>query len=312
MFRYRQLMVLYDVNKETSSGELFCGLKRAKLFGGVMRSLDATAWEIRRTLIRMFGHGKFHHFGGSLSCAEIVACLYFYKMNYGRENYQSPDRDRFIMSKGHCVPTQYVALAMNGIIDPGDLITIKTMGSPLQGHPDFRKTPGIEACTGSLGQGLSVANGMALAARQDNLTFNIYVLVGDGELQEGQLWEAAMTSSHYGLSNVCLIVDRNKFESQGAVDSAMRIGPLRDRFAAFGWRCLQVDGHDAAAICEALDAIGSHDDRPLAIVADTVKGKGVSSIEATHKGHNYCMDEDEFRTAETEVSQRIAEMEFVS
>jgi len=272
-------------------------------------NLQKRAWKIRHTLLDMFGSGKAHHFGGSLSCAEAVACLYFYKMKYSKELMKSPDRDRFIMSKGHSVPTQYVALALLGIIPREELKTIKQFGSRLQGHPDIRKTPGIEANTGSLGQGLSVANGMAMAARLDELEFKIYVLAGDGEMQEGQMWEAVMTSSHYKLGNVCLIVDRNHYQSQGLVNESMRIDPLEERLTSFGWRTITVDGHDTKQLCRALDMIEDNRNVPLAVIADTVKGKGVSFIENTFKGHNYAMTETELQQAFTEVETILNGME---
>ena len=207
------------------------------------------------------------------------------------------------------MPTQYVALALLGIIPLEELKTIKQLGSRLQGHPDIRKTPGIEACTGSLGQGLSVANGMSLGARYDKLKFNVFVIAGDGEVQEGQFWEAAMTGSHYKLGNVCLIVDRNKYQSQGAVNELMRIDPLEARLAAFGWRAVAVDGHNTGQICNALDLLETDPETPLAIIADTVKGKGVSCLENSFKGHNYAMTEAELQQAMAEVKTVLDNLE---
>ena len=223
-------------------------------------------------------------------------------MNYSAENWNKPEHDRCIMSKGHSVPTQYVILAMLGIIPDDELKTIKKIGTRLQGHPDIRKTPGIEAPTGSLGQGLSFANGMALAGRMDETDFKMYVVLGDGELQEGQVWEAAMTTAHYGLTNICMIIDRNGYQSQGKVDAMMRIDPVERKWESFGWECVRINGHDLKALCGVLDMMDRNRDRPLAIVADTVKGKGISFIEDTFKYHNYAMGKTEYDKARKELN----------
>lgn len=268
--------------------------------------LELKAWEARLELIRMFSYGKAHHFGGSLSCVELLTCLYFYKMHYSAELRNDPDRDRFILSKGHSVPAQYVILSMLGVLPEGELRTIKQLGSRLQGHPDVNKTPGIEAPTGSLGQGLSFANGVALAARLDSRQFRIFVLLGDGELQEGQVWEAAMTSAHHRLTNVCVLVDSNRFQSQGSVGEIKGVQPLAGKWAAFGWDVLEVDGHDVAQICGALDRVDDRSGRPLAIIASTVKGKGVSFMENSFKYHNRALSEQEHRQAEQEILEQIS------
>jgi transketolase len=274
-----------------------------------IRQLELKAWQIRREIVIMFGHGKFHHFGGALSCADIVAALYFYKMNYSKANWKSPDRDRFIMSKGHSVPAQYVALAGLGIIDKSELPRLKQLGSCLQGHPDMRKTPGIEAPTGSLGMGLSFANGMAMAARFDDLKFNLYLVLGDGEIQEGQVWEAAMNTSHQGLTNICVIIDRNEFQSQGKVEDLKGVEPLVEKWQAFGWEAFRVDGHDVGALCAVLDRFDGSNGKPFAIIADTVKGKGVSFMENTFKYHNASISLEEHQKALAEVDARIEELQ---
>ena len=271
--------------------------------------LEKIAWEIRLALIDMFSWGKAHHFGGSLSCAEIIAALYFYKMNYSAEKRSDPSRDRFIMSKGHSVPTQYAALARLGVLPAGELKTIKQLGTRLQGHPDMRKTPGLEACTGSLGQGLSFANGVALAGRLDGLRFNVFVLVGDGELQEGQVGEAAMTTAHYHLGNICLIIDRNHYQSQGEVDVLKRIEPLEERWRAFGWRAVRVNGHDPKALCQALDQVAPESPQPLVIIADTVKGKGVPFLEGSYVGHNASITEAQYLEARGGILAKLQELE---
>lgn len=268
-----------------------------------MNELTKKAWEIRLELLRMFSHGKFHHFGGSLSCVELITALYFHKMNYSAKNASDPQRDRFIISKGHAVPIQYIVLAQLGIIPQAELKTIKQLGTRLQGHPDIRKTPGIEAPTGSLGQGLSFANGISLAARMDGLKFNIYLILGDGELQEGQVWEAAMTTTHYKLNNTCVIIDRNRFQSQGEVDKLMGVEPLEAKWKAFGWKTARIDGHDLNQICQTLDSFTGS--QPMAIIADTVKGKGVSFMENTYKYHNSQLTEAEYHQVEQEIIAKI-------
>jgi len=270
-----------------------------------LHQLELEAARIRLDLLRTFGTGKAHHFGGTLSSVDIVTALYFHVMDYSKHTYQKADRDRLIFSKGHSVPVQYVALAHLGIHDVEKLKTIKTMGSVFQGHPDMRKTAGIEAPTGSLGQGLSFANGIALAQKADGLKSRTFVITGDGELQEGQIWEAAMTTPHYKLGNVCAIVDRNGYQSQGSIDTLMGVEPLEKKFESFGWETYRVDGHDLRALCEVLTRVGKNPDVPIMIIADTVKGKGVSFMEATHTYHNYALSPEEFEKAENELVERL-------
>ncbi len=257
--------------------------------------------EMRMDLLHMFSHGKVHHFGGSLSSIDIVAALYFYKMNYSKELMNDENRDRFIMSKGHSVPAQYVALSRIGLFPKEELKSIKRLGTRLQGHPDYRKTPGIEAPTGSLGMGLSFGNGIALAGRRNGLSFNVFIVMGDGELQEGQVWEAAMTTAHYKLGNICVLVDQNKFQSQGSVADVMCVDPIGLKFEAFGWDSMRCDGHDLGEICKKLDQFSGKGDKPLAIICDTVKGKGISFMENTHAFHNYGLSEEQFHIAEKEI-----------
>jgi transketolase len=213
------------------------------------------------------------------------------------------------MSKGHSVPTQYAVLSLLGVIKDSELPTIKTLGSRLQGHPDIQKTKGIEAPTGSLGQGLSYVNGMALAARLDNLNSNFYVIMGDGEMQEGQVWEAAMTSAHYHLNNICVIVDRNRFQSQGEVSRMMRVDPLVEKWKSFGWKALEIDGHALDQICAALDMVNGQNNDPFVIIADTVKGKGVSFMENTYKYHNLQISKQEYLKARSEIVESIKRAE---
>lgn len=251
-----------------------------------LAQLEAKARELRYQVVRMMGANKTHHFGGSLSIVEMVTALYFYKMRYDPSDPNWDGRDRFVMSKGHTVPTQYAALGALGVVPAADLPTLKRLGSIFQGHPNACMTPGLEACTGSLGQGLSFANGIALAARIRNLDIRVYCLLGDGELHEGQVWEAIMGASTHNLDNLCALVDRNRLKSQGVVDDAKQLEPLVDKWQAFGWHTLAVDGHDLRQLCEALDEAETVKGKPTVIVAETVKGKGVSFMEGQFQFHN--------------------------
>lgn len=274
----------------------------------ILSDLEKKAAELRLSLLRTFSFGKAHHFGGSLSSMDLVSALYFYKMNYSKENFQDAARDRLIFSKGHSVPAQYVALAELGIHEKSSLKDIKKMGSVFQGHPDMRKTAGIEAPTGSLGQGLSFANGIAMAQRADGLDTMIYVILGDGELQEGQIWEALMTTAHYHLGNVCAIVDRNRYQSQGSIDDLMGIEPLEQKFGSFGWDVSRIDGHNMEEICSALDSATQNRQKPTMIIADTIKGKGISFMENSYTYHNFSLDEQSYDQAEKELLSSIASL----
>jgi len=267
--------------------------------------LEGLAAEARVRIVRMMGANKAHHFGGSLSAADLVTALYFHAMRYDPQNPQWPERDRFVMSKGHSVPAQYVALAMRGVFPLAELETLKRLGSRLQGHPAMHYTPGLEACTGSLGQGLSFANGLALGARLHGFDYRVYCLVGDGEMQEGQVWEAAMTTPRHRLGNLTLIVDKNGLKASDATASAKRIDPLGERLEAFGWTVREIDGHDMGAICSALDWAGEQTDIPAAIVATTVKGKGVSFMEGQPAFHNASLTPEQLEQALAELEGRL-------
>jgi transketolase len=262
-----------------------------------LADLETTARELRYLIVRMMGSDKPHHFGGSLSIVEIVTALYFYKMRYDPANPCWDGRDRFVMSKGHTVPTQYAALAKLGVLPVQDLPTLKQLGSIFQGHPNACMTPGLEACTGSLGQGLSFANGVAMAARIRDLDIRVYCLLGDGELQEGQVWEAAMGSVTHGLDNLCAIVDRNGLKSQGVVDEAKLLEPLGQKWEAFGWHVLTVDGHSLSEICDALDVAEGIRGKPTVIIAQTVKGKGIQFMEGQFQFHNAPISQDQWEEA---------------
>ncbi len=270
--------------------------------------LERLAAEMRLQIVRMMGPGKAHHFGGSLSAADLVTALYFYKMRYDPANPSWPDRDRFLMSKGHSVPAQYAALAMLGVLPLEELATLKQLGSRLQGHPAMHYTPGLEGCTGSLGQGLSYANGLALAARLQGRDYRVYCLLGDGELHEGQVWEAAMTAPRHRLSNLTAIVDQNGLKAMDAVAAAKDLEPLDERFAAFGWAVRRIDGHNMAEICAALDWATSQSERPAVMLAQTVKGKGVSFLENQVAYHNAALTEAQHAAAIAELTARLQEV----
>jgi len=256
--------------------------------------------------VRMMGANKAHHFGGSLSAADVVTALYFYAMRYDPKNPTWPERDRFIMSKGHCVPAQYAALAMLGVIPMEELPTLKQLGSRLQGHPAMQLTPGLEGCTGSLGQGLSYANGTALAGRIQGRDYRVYCLLGDGEMQEGQVWEAAMTSVKHCLSNVTAIIDANGLKAMDETACGKIIDPIGARWEAVGWRAREIDGHDMAAICDALDWAKAGGSAPSAIVTHTIKGKGISFIEGRAAYHNAALTPEQIEQALAELEASMA------
>src|SRR5512136_3031566 len=271
-----------------------------------VKRLRRIALQLRADVVEMIGVGKAGHLGGSLSLAEIVAALYFHKMRFDPKRLTDPDRDRFLLSKGHAVLIQYAALIEHGVIPRAELKQVKTL-TGLQGHPDMANTPGMEAVTGSLGQGLSIGVGMALALRLDGRSSRVYVIMGDGELSEGQLWEAAMAAWRFGVDNLTGIVDRNRVQATGPTKEVFDIPDIERKWEAFGWHVLTVDGHDVAQVIEALDAAERTKGRPTVIVADTVKGKGVSFAEGNAAFHNGIMTEDQYRQAMAELETRRAE-----
>jgi len=248
-----------------------------------------------------YGQGRVGHLGGSASAAEIVATLYFYKMRYDPRDPGKPDRDRFLLSKGHAALVQYAALAEAGFFPEDELAKVKNYNAMLQGHPDMRKTPGVEANTGSLGMGLSIGLGMALGLRQDGSTSRVYVLTGDGELDEGQNWEAAMCAAHYKPHNLVAIIDHNKIQATGLVEDRLACGDLCRKWEAFGWAVMTVDGHDVESLADCLDAAETVTDRPVAIIAETIKGKFVSFAENTAAFHNAGLTEEQFNQAHRDI-----------
>lgn len=246
---------------------------------GALQSLMAKACQIRQDIVRMVGEAKSGHPGGSLSAADIVTTLYFHEMKVDSENPTNPDRDRFVLSKGHAAPVLYAALAEKGFFPREELGTLRKIGSRLQGHPSMKHLPGVEMSTGSLGQGLSAANGMALAGKLDKRDYRVYALLGDGEIQEGQVWEAAMAAAHYKLDNVVAIIDHNKLQIDGPTSEVMSPEPIADKWRAFGWHVEVINGHDFEEIIAALNKAREVKGQPTAIIANTVKGKGVSFME---------------------------------
>jgi transketolase len=259
--------------------------------------LEDIARDLRGDILRMLTAACSGHTGGSLSAVEIVTCLYYYKMRHNPQDPSWPDRDRFVLSKGHGAPVLYAALARCGYFDPDLLSTLRDLGSILQGHPDMKSTPGIDVSTGSLGQGLSLANGMALALRLDGRPSRVYALMGDGEIQEGQIWEAAMAAAHYQLDNVCGIVDNNGLQIDGRVEDVMDLGSIVDKWRAFGWEVLPVDGHSLKEIIGALDHSETVKGRPSAIIANTLKGKGCSFCEGKVEYHGVAPSCEELECA---------------
>jgi Transketolase, N-terminal subunit len=256
--------------------------------------LRATAKRIRAGIIEAIGLNKPGHLGGSMSAADMITVLYFHKMRIDPMNPKMPNRDRFIMSKGHSVLAQYSALAEAGYFPHAELAKTKTLGGMLQGHPEIT-TPGIEAATGSLGQGLSQGVGMALAAKMDKADWKVYVITGDAELAEGQIWEAATAAGHHKLDNLRVMVDCNSISAMGRIVDRYNVGDadaIAAKFAAFGWNAIQIDGHNIEEIADALDKADTVTGKPTAIVARTIKGKGVSFAEDTNAYHNKAMEED--------------------
>ena len=266
-------------------------------------SLTEKARILRIEILKMLTEAGSGHTGGSLSAADIVAALYFSKMRHDPADPKWSERDRFILSKGHAAPVLYAALALSGYFEKTLLKTLRKLGSPLQGHPCSKILPGVEISTGSLGQGLSIANGIALGLRMDGLNSRVYCLLGDGETQEGQVWEAAMTASHYKLDNLCAFIDNNGLQIDGHCCDVMHIEPIVDKWAAFGWHVIDINGHDMGAILGALNEAETVKGKPTMIVARTVKGKGVSLFEGKVQYHGLAPTHEELEIALKELKK---------
>ena len=267
-----------------------------------LEELQALAKEIRRNIVKMIGAAGSGHPGGSLSAVEIVVTLYYDVMRHDPQNPDLPDRDRFILSKGHACPVLYATLAELGYTPKDELMRLRKLGSIYQGHPDKRFLPVLEASTGSLGQGLSLGIGMALAARLDGKDYRTYVLLGDGEIQEGQIWEAAMFASFHKVDNVCAIVDYNKIQLDGFVKDIMDLEPLVPKWEAFGWHVIELDGHDIPALQRAFAEAAATKGKPTVLIAHTVKGKGVSFMENNPKFHGVAPTPEEVEIALKELA----------
>ena len=268
--------------------------------------LQIMANEVRKNIIRSVHSAKAGHPGGSLSAADIFTYLYFEEMNVDPADPQNPDRDRFVLSKGHTAPGLYAALALKGFFPVEDLITLRKLGSYLQGHPDMIKTPGVDMSTGSLGQGVSAAVGIALAGKLDKKDYRVYTLLGDGEVQEGQVWEAAMFAGHRKLDNLCVIVDNNNLQIDGKIDEVCSPYPLEDKFAAFHFHVISIDAHDFDSLRAAFKEAKETKGMPTAIIAKSTKGKGVSFMENSAAWHGVAPNDEQCEAAIKEL-ERIGE-----
>ena len=267
-----------------------------------IHDLRKTAATLRGDLIEMIPPGKVGHLGGSSSIMDVVAALYFKHMKVFKDP-KDPRRDRCVFSKGHSVLAQYAAFVELGYVSHDDLHKVKTLDGTLQGHPDMDHTPGIEAVTGSLGQGLSVSLGMALGLRLEGSDSRVFCVVGDGEMDEGQIWEAAMAGAAYKADNLVAIVDRNRVQATDAADKVMPCGQIKEKWTSFGWNVVEIDGHDMAAILDALDQAKACKGKPTAIIANTVKGKGFPFAEGKAAYHNAAMNEEEYKIAQDSVKK---------
>ena len=274
-----------------------------------IRQLQILATKARMGAILGTYHAKSGHPGGSLSAADMFTYLYFKELNVDPANPAWEDRDRFVLSKGHCCPSLYAVLALKGFFDWSELEVLRHVGAMLQGHPDMKGTPGIDMSTGSLGQGVSAACGMALAGKLDKKDYRVYTLLGDGEVEEGQVWEAAMFASHNKLDNLVVMVDQNGLQSDGAVEDVAGIEPLDKKFEAFGFEVIKIDGHDFEQIKAALDKAKTVKGKPTAILAKTVKGKGVSFMENQVGWHGTAPNKEQYELATAELQAEIDRLE---
>lgn len=262
-----------------------------------LKKLERIAKQVRRNIIHMIGVGKAGHLGGSCSAADFVTALYFYKLRRRDDDLQWPDRDRLVFSKGHAALCQYAALGELGVIEKSEFEKMKTLGAMLQGHPDMTKCPGIEANTGSLGQGLSISLGIALGKRLDSSPARIYCILGDGELNEGQCWEAAMAAASFKSENLVAIIDRNHVQATDETAKIMDCGDVDAKFRAFGWETMTINGHSMGEIVDALDKAERVKGKPVAIIAETVKGKGVAFAEGKAAFHNGVLSQEQYDEA---------------
>ncbi len=273
------------------------------------KQLKTTACKVRMGIIEGVYNAKSGHPGGSLSIADVLTYLYFAKMNVYPENPKLAERDRLVLSKGHTAPGLYSVLANRGFFDVEELKTLRHIGARLQGHPDMKYIPGVDMSTGSLGQGISAACGMALSAKLTNDTYKVYTILGDGEIEEGQVWEAAMFAAHYKLDNLVAIVDNNGLQIDGKVSDVCSPYPITDKFAAFGWHVITMDAHDFDSIEAAFNEAETVSGQPVAIIQTSVKGKGVSFMENQCSWHGTAPNADQYAAAMEELKAQLAELE---
>lgn len=262
-----------------------------------IKELEEKAKEVRKGIIEAVYSNKSGHPGGSFSITDIMTVLYFNQMNIDEKNPKWKNRDRLVLSKGHCSPALYSCLANRGFFDVENLKTFRNINSNLQGHPDMNKVPGVDMTSGSLGQGLSVANGMAIAGKLDNKDYRVYCILGDGEIEEGQVWEAAMASSKYKLDNLCVIVDNNNLQIDGTIEEVMSSYPIDEKFKSFGFQVINIDGHNIQEIIDAFDVAKNVKGKPTCIIAKTIKGKGVSFMENQVGWHGKAPNEEQYKLA---------------
>ena len=273
------------------------------------KELEVKATEVRLWIIRMLHAAGSGHPGGSLSMADVVTALYFKEMNIDPAQPKMKGRDKLILSKGHAAPVQYAALAVRGYYPPENLLTLRKLDSDFQGHPNMQFVPGVEMSTGSLGQGFGAAGGMAIAGKMDDDPGRVYVILGDGELQEGLVWEAAMSAAHYKLDNMVAIVDHNGLQIDGKNDDVMTVMPIADKFRGFGWNVIEIDGHDFEQILPAFAEAKACKGKPTVIIAETVKGKGVSFMEGQAGWHGKAPDDEQAQQALDELEQHLKSLQ---
>ena len=271
--------------------------------------LKKVANEVRKGIVTGVHAAKSGHPGGSLGAADIMTYLYFEEMNVDPADPRKADRDRFVLSKGHCAPGLYAVLAERGFFPKEDLETLRHIGSHLQGHPNMNETPGVDMSTGSLGQGISAACGMALGAKHAGKPINVFAIVGDGEVEEGECWEAFMFAAHYGLSNLCVFLDRNRLQIDGSTETVMSSEPLEEKMKAFNFNVLTINGHDYDQIEAAIQAFHAENDKPTCIIMDTTKGKGVSFMSNSVDWHGKGPNDDEYKVAMEELNAAYAALE---
>ena len=267
-----------------------------------IKELENMAKKVRRGIIEAVYNGQSGHPGGSLSVADILTVLYFNQLNIDEKNPNWENRDRLVLSKGHCSPALYSCLANRGFFPVEDLKTFRNINSYLQGHPDMKKTPGVDMTTGSLGQGLSAGVGMAIAGKMDKKDYRVYCILGDGEIEEGQIWEAVMSAKKYKSDNLCIVVDNNNLQIDGTVEEVMSPYPIDEKFRSFGFEIIKIDGHNIQEIIDAFDVAKNVKDKPVCIIAKTIKGKGISYMENQVGWHGKAPNEEQYKMAMEELA----------